>query len=165
MVDFRKRLTKSVADKPLDPSAIYDGLDRRSDKGPLRPAQEAVLTEWHTSRRTQRDVIVKLHTGQGKTLIGLLMLQSKLNQSEGPALYLCPNKFLVGQTLRQAEQFGIRAVGVEDNGDLPTAFLDRGGHLGRPRSEAIQRVDEIWHSWGPLFQSALSFLMMHTLLC
>ena len=29
-------------------------------------------SQWHSSLREQRDVIVKLHTGQGKTLIGLL---------------------------------------------------------------------------------------------
>jgi replicative superfamily II helicase len=73
---------------PTDPVTLYDTMDRAHDKGPLRPAQQAVLTEWYTSRREQRDVIVKLHTGQGKTLIGLLMLQSRLNDGKGPAVYL-----------------------------------------------------------------------------
>ncbi len=36
--------------------------------------------------RIRRDIIVKLHTGQGKTLIGLLMLQARLNAGKGPAL-------------------------------------------------------------------------------
>ena len=30
-------------------------------------------------------MIVKLHTGQGKTRIGLLMLQSQRNNGKGPA--------------------------------------------------------------------------------
>ena len=122
MVDFAKRLKKPVATKQIDPVALYDTLDRASDKGPLRPAQLAVLKEWHETKRDQRDLIVKLHTGEGKTLIGLLMLQSKLNEGVFPALYLCPNKFLVSQTMLQAKQFGIGCVSAMD--DLPNQFID-----------------------------------------
>jgi len=122
MVDFKKRLVSHPVEKPLDPSEIYEKLDRASDKGPLRPAQSAVLTEWHQTLREKRDVILKLHTGQGKTLVGLLMLQSKLNETAGPAVYLCANNFLVNQTEAQARQFGVRCVTATD--DLPAAFLD-----------------------------------------
>ena len=66
---------------------------------------------------------MKLHTGQGKTLIGLLILQSKLNEERGPSLYLCPNNYLIAQTSAQADQFGIRFCET-DNGDLPHDFLD-----------------------------------------
>lgn len=108
--------------KPLNPIEIYDMLDRASDKGPLRPAQLDVLENWHHNRRNERDIILKLNTGQGKTLVGLLMLQSKMNENEGAALYLCPNNFLVIQTVTQAKQFGINCVTTE--GDLPVEFLD-----------------------------------------
>lgn len=83
MIDFKKKLSGKGVAKPAAPIEIYDSLDRRHDKGPLRPAQEVVLNEWFTSRQTDRDVLVKLHTGQGKTLVGLLMLQSRLNRGEG----------------------------------------------------------------------------------
>ena len=74
MVDFNRRLDPdSGGAKPIEPSEIWEKSDRESDTGPLRPAQIAVLDEWHKKRRTDRDVIVKMHTGQGKTLIGLLM--------------------------------------------------------------------------------------------
>lgn len=123
MVDFNKKLgAKKTAALALAPEEIYEGLDRASDKGPLRPAQKAVLAEWHEHRRNVRDVIVKMHTGQGKTLIGLLMLQSKLNEGVGPALYLCPNIHLVDQTVVQAKQFGIRCCTAEDG--LPVGFTD-----------------------------------------
>lgn len=121
MVDFTKRLTKKINEKPLDPVKIYDKLDRASDKGPLRPVQQSLLTEWHNKHRNERDLILKLNTGQGKTLIGLLMLESKLNEGLGPALYLCPNKFLVHQTYNEAIQFGINCVLTED--ELPDDFL------------------------------------------
>lgn len=90
MVDFKKRLDRLISEKIIDPIEIYERLDRASDKGPLRPAQIAVLEEWHKNLRTQRDIILKLNTGQGKTLTGLLMLQSKMNENEGSSLYLCP---------------------------------------------------------------------------
>lgn len=124
MVDFRKRTGKGAGSKPVDPVEIYDGLDRASDKGPLRPAQTAVLKAWHAGRRNFKDTILKLHTGQGKTLIGLLMLQSKLHEGKGPALYLCPNNFLIEQTCEQAQQFGLKVVTPDEDGGLPGEFLE-----------------------------------------
>ena len=105
-----------------DPLRIYESLDRASDKGPLRPAQESVLCDWHQHRRDDNDLIIKLHTGQGKTLIGLLILQSKLNEGKGPALFLCPNGLLVAQTCDQAQQFGIPHT--KSAGELPADFLN-----------------------------------------
>jgi replicative superfamily II helicase len=110
MVDFARHVGKTITAKQLEPSKIYDSLDRASDKGPLRPAQAAILSEWHTSHRAAHDLVVKLQTGQGKTLIGLLMLQSKLNEGKGPAVYLCADRFLVQQTIKQAREFGIKNV-------------------------------------------------------
>jgi len=53
MVDFKKRLAKRDAGKLFDPVAIYETLDRASDKGPLRPAQAAILRTWHEQRRNE----------------------------------------------------------------------------------------------------------------
>lgn len=122
MVDFKKRLSGKKVIAPTDPVALYDTLDRAYDKGPLRPAQQAILSEWFTSHREQRDMIVKLHTGQGKTLIGLLMLQSRLNDGKGPVVYLCPDNFLITQTCDQARQFGIKTCVAET--DLPEDFYN-----------------------------------------
>lgn len=122
MVDFKKRLGKKVAKKPTNPIEIYEALDRASDKGPLRPAQTGVLSEWSIRSTDTRDLIVKLHTGQGKTLVGLLMLQSRLNAGKGPAVYLCPDHFLIAQTCEQAAQFGIATCVADD--ELPEAFLE-----------------------------------------
>lgn len=122
MVNFRKRLVSKASTKPVDPLEIYGTLDRAHDKGPLRPSQEAVLREWNARQANVRDVIVKLHTGQGKTLVGLLMLQSRLNAGKGPVVYLCPDQFLIAQTCEQAKQFGIRTCTADD--DLPEEFLN-----------------------------------------
>jgi replicative superfamily II helicase len=120
MVDFTKKLASKKVSKVSDPVELYQTLDRASDKGPLRPSQDAILREWDTSGRQQRDVIVKLHTGQGKTLVGLLMLQSRLNEGKGPAVYLCPNNYLIEQTCEQARLFGIATCQADP--DLPEAF-------------------------------------------
>ena len=122
MVDFKKRLAGKKSEKPVDPVKLYETLDRAHDKGPLRPAQDAVLSEWFKSKQQTQDVIVKLHTGQGKTLVGLLMLQSRLNAGAARVVYLCPDNFLIEQTCAQAKQFGIQTCMAE--GDLPDAFLN-----------------------------------------
>lgn len=122
MVDFKKKLTKKKIEKKIRPNEIYATLDRASDKGPLRPVQEKILHKWFEDFQGNKDVILKLHTGQGKTLAGLLMLQSKLNQDKGPALYLCHNNQLVEQTCQQAESFGINYSTI--NGDIPDDFID-----------------------------------------
>ena len=99
MVDFTKLLEKKELTKSIDPLVIFEYLDKESNIESLRRPQESILTEWYEKLRDKRDIIVKLHTGQGKTLIGLLMLQSHINEGKGPAIYICPNKYL--ELLRQ----------------------------------------------------------------
>jgi replicative superfamily II helicase len=110
-------------------------------KGHSGPSQEAVLREWYARQASTRDVIVKLHTGQGKTLAGLLMLQSRLNAGKGPVVYLCPDHFLIAQTCEQARQFGIRTCTADD--DLPDEFQKLGLHFGDLCPETVQWQDEI----------------------
>ena len=51
MVNFKKRLAGRKAEKPTDPVKLYETLDRAHDKGPLRPAQLAVLGDWFGNRQ------------------------------------------------------------------------------------------------------------------
>ena len=90
MVDFGKRLAKKDPEKKVHPVDIYNDLDTSSEAGPLRSVQEEVLNTWFEVYQKERDVILKLHTGQGKTLVGLLILQSLLNQGNGPCVYNTP---------------------------------------------------------------------------
>lgn len=117
MVDFTNK------EKVTDPIDLYNTLDRKSIAGPLRPVQEYVLKEWYNNRRNEKDLIIKLHTGEGKTLIGLLMLQSSINLGEGPCIYVCPNIFLVEQACAEAKKFGIPFCMIEDDNILPNDFL------------------------------------------
>lgn len=125
MVDFGKLLEKGPPKKEADPLIIFERADKESGKEFLRPPQKGVLKEWHENHRSRRDTVVKLHTGQGKTLISLLMLQSYLNEGLGPAIYLCPNRYLVSQTVEQARSFGIPTVGFEEGSSkIPMDFLN-----------------------------------------
>jgi len=124
MVDFSIRIDKKPIEKKINPIEIYDTLDRASDKGPLRPAQLSVLENWFLKFKDQKDVILKLHTGQGKTLVGLLILQSNLNQDNGPCLYLCPTLNLVTQTCEQAKQFGIKYCVIGKDKSIPNEYLE-----------------------------------------
>ena len=124
MADFKKRLNKIAIDKKTNPIEIYDSLDRRSIAGPLRPAQNKILEEWFETHSNQKDLIVKLHTGEGKTLIGLLILQSHINSGQGSCLYVCPNKYLVQQAQKDAKKFGISFCTFEEDGSIPNDFID-----------------------------------------
>lgn len=124
MVDFNKRLGGKRENKKIDPFEIYDSLDRRSVTGPLRPIQQTVLGEWHKNRRTDKDLVIKLHTGSGKTLIGLLILQSRLNERAKPCIYVCPNIYLAHQVCQDAQKFGIPFCTIEDDNEVPNYFYD-----------------------------------------
>ena len=107
MIDFSKKIKKAVVEKSDNPVDIYNGLDRTSVAGPLRASQEMVLSKWYSERIDDKDVIIKLHTGEGKTLIGLLTLMTNLNRGNSPCIYVCPNKYLVEQVCKEASKFGI----------------------------------------------------------
>lgn len=102
MVDFKKLLGKREIIRPLNPIEIFRNLDKESGKEYLRPPQLSVLNELYKNFHTQKDTVVKLHIEQGKTLIGLLILQSCINEGKGPVLYVCPNNYLVNQIVEQA---------------------------------------------------------------
>lgn len=123
MVDFKKRLKNKSVPKKINPVEIYDSLDRRSETGPLRPSQEKILESWFSGRKDQKNNIIKLHTGEGKTLIGLLILQSKINSAEGSCLYVCPNKYLSEQVRQEAQKFGIPYADISNSNELPDDFL------------------------------------------
>lgn len=109
MVDFKKKLQKAQVAIATDPKEIYATLDRTGAAGPtLRPSQQAVLDDWYANHGADKDVIIKLHTGEGKTLVGLLLLQSKINQNQEPCLYIAPNRQLARQVEKDAIKFGIK---------------------------------------------------------
>lgn len=122
MVNFKKRISNQRDSKRINPIEIYEHLDRASDTGELRGVQNEILEKWQMEYKNKKDTILKLHTGQGKTLVGLLMLQSYLNETQEPCVYLCPNNYLMEQTCEQAKRFGLPFVTADQN--LPDEFLE-----------------------------------------
>lgn len=122
MVDFGKRLKSKVAEIKTSPIDIYNNLDRSAGTGPLRPAQMKILEGWYENKQNAKDIVIKLHTGEGKTLIGLLILLSKLNQNQGPCLYVCPNNYLVDQVAKEAAKFGIPYCTMSTT-EIPDDFI------------------------------------------
>lgn len=44
-----------------------------------------------------------MNTGSGKTVAGLMILQSCLNEEKGPAVYVVPDNYLVAQVCEEAK--------------------------------------------------------------
>ena len=112
MVDFNKLRAKKKRKNVIEPWEIFRRLPKPPGINDLYGSQEKVLKEWFSNRRN-RDVVVKLHTGGGKTLVGLLMAQSTLTEISEPVLYLTPTTQLVDQTLKKAREIGVPAVPYE----------------------------------------------------
>lgn len=124
MIDFSKRLNSTAKSKKVNPIEIYNSLDRASMTGPLRPAQTRILEKWFSEKKDNKDLIVKLHTGAGKTLIGLLMALSYINAGKGPAIYVCPNVYLMQQACAEATKFGIPFCIVSpQSSEIPNDFI------------------------------------------
>ena len=109
MVDFNKLRSQSQRPAPIDPLEIFRRMPKPQGINDLYTSQAEVLEAWF-KRKDERDTVVKLHTGGGKTLVGLLIAQSTLNDLKEPVLYLAPTTQLVKQTLEKAKSLGILAV-------------------------------------------------------
>lgn len=119
MVDFKK-LKAERSQRPVDPTEVFRRLPRSAGIGDLYASQADVLKEWH-ARRDERDTVIKLHTGGGKTLVALLIAQSALNERRKPVVYLAPNNQLVDQVLSHANEYDIPAFKYEKNQPIPHA--------------------------------------------
>lgn len=109
-IDFGKLAVGEQA--PLiSPRDIFAALPRKAaDFGYLRDVQGQVLDAW-VKRRTERDLLIKMNTGTGKTALGILLLQSSLNEGCGPALYVTPDNYLALQVRKQVRtKLGIYTV-------------------------------------------------------
>ena len=93
--------------KKIDPREIFMALPYRNKKYEYpRDVQSEVWKQWY-EQRNNRDCILKMNTGSGKTVVALLILQSCLNENKGPAVYVVPDSYLVSQVTEQAMQLGI----------------------------------------------------------
>ena len=124
MVDFSRLRRRQLKSAPVDPSEIFLRLPKPPGIDDLWSSQADALKQW-SGRRNERDIVIKLNTGGGKTLVGLLIAQSVINERHGPVLYLCPTAQLQGQIIEQSQRYGIPTVPYVAGGgeDLSEDFL------------------------------------------
>ncbi|MEW6495496.1 MAG: DEAD/DEAH box helicase family protein [Cyanobacteriota bacterium] len=122
MVDFKKLRESKAQPTVIEPIEIFRRLPKPPGINDLYTSQAQVLEEWF-SRRNERDLVIKLHTGGGKTLVGLLIAQSVLNEHHEPVIYLSPTDQLVKQTLQKAKEYSLPAVAYQKGVDLPEDFI------------------------------------------
>lgn len=109
-INFGAINTAANADDLIDPRDIFNALPAKpAGMNFLRGPQDQVLEKWF-ARRDQRDVVLKLNTGGGKTVVGLLIAKSSLAERKGPVAYLVPDKYLVEQVVAEANRLGIPVV-------------------------------------------------------
>lgn len=109
-LDFGKLTKRSVVDSATEPRRIFAALPARAPKYNRRwDVQTQVWDSWH-ERRTESDLLVKMNTGGGKTVVGLMMLKSCLNEGAGPAVYITPEIYLADQVRDEAKALGIETT-------------------------------------------------------
>ena len=105
--DFSNIRVNSQQDKPIDPIEIFQGSPITDGNiNDLWLAQGDSLREWN-DHRSKTDVAVVLNTGAGKTLVGLLIAQSLVNETRRQVVYACSSIQLVEQTADKAWGYGL----------------------------------------------------------
>lgn len=122
MVDFSKYQKKDRKESPIDPIEIFLSLPNTGIND-LYNSQSSVLSQWFENR-ANRDSIIKLHTGGGKTLVGLLIAKSIMNELHGPVLYLTPDNQLKMQVSQLAQQYKIEVETYDSNYSFSNPFLN-----------------------------------------
>lgn len=114
-LDFKKLAGGSASESATEPRRIFSALPSKSAKyGYARDVQSEVWQAWH-ERRDERDVIIKMNTGGGKTVVGLTALKSGLNERVGPAAYITPDIYLAEQVRAEAEGLGLEVTADSDS--------------------------------------------------
>lgn len=107
-IDFSDMLDDD-AEEALHPREVFFTLERASSFSFPRDIQTEVMNRWFDDR-DEPDNVIKLNVGSGKTLVGLLLLQSSINEGKGPALYVAPDKQLSQQVIKEAVSLGIEVT-------------------------------------------------------
>lgn len=110
-IDFSKLDDSGAFDTEVSPRILFDLLpdkDREKYKYP-RDVQSEVMDQW-LARRDEPNLLVKMNTGGGKTVVGLLLLKSSLNEGKGPAVYVSPTQYLAQQVTMEATGLGLEVV-------------------------------------------------------
>lgn len=121
MIDFAKLSSRQVGKDVIEPHEIFNRLPKPQNIDDLHTSQAEALDEWYKCRTT-KDTVIKLNTGGGKTLVGLLIAVSSARELGRGALYLVDNRQLAQQVFEQAISLGIPASIYEGRQSLTSSF-------------------------------------------
>lgn len=108
-----------------DPEEIFKTLPKTPETpNDLWRGQTDALRGWAASRE-KHDVLISLNTGAGKTLVGLLIAQSLVNEGIENVVYVCSTNDLVLQTHREAGKIGIQCS-LRISVDFSNDFFETG---------------------------------------
>lgn len=108
MIDFSSLIGSQPENVTYDLEKFYGALDVKGTHTEPRPAQREAMRAL-TGRHAEKDLVLKVSTGAGKTTVGLLYLYGHMRVSGEPVVFLCPTVQLVDQVLEEAQRLGIRA--------------------------------------------------------
>ncbi|OBQ63294.1 DEAD/DEAH box helicase family protein [Mesorhizobium erdmanii] len=74
----------------------------------LWQGQAKALDDWFA--KPDRNTLISMYTGAGKTLVGCLIAQSLLNQGRRNVVYACPTIDLIRQTEKEANAIGLNTT-------------------------------------------------------
>lgn len=147
-IDFTKLQRPTSSSKPIDPEKIFGTLPNLPHTyNDLWRGQTDALKNWHKQREVT-DVLISLNTGAGKTLVGLLIAQSLVNEGVDNVVYVCSTVDLVNQTLREAEKIGINCS-IRARGKFSNNFFEIG------QSFCITTYSGLFHTFS-VFQNKYS---------
>lgn len=115
--DFASGLVSSTEEELIDPEDIFSKMTSGKQ---LWLGQGDVLRKWF-QERDKNDILLSMDTGMGKTIVGLLISYSIMNEKKMKSLYICASKQLVEQTLSEANDLGIE-VASYSNGEFTNEF-------------------------------------------
>ena len=125
MVDFGKLVAKKQSLDARDLMKLFHSLDRQASHTTLRPVQEELIKTIQ-ARRAERDLVLKMSTGAGKTAVALLYLRSYMVEMKRPGAYLCPTTQLVNQVIEEGLRLGIKACHYAAGEQYPGAAVMSG---------------------------------------
>ena len=105
MLDFKRIINENKVNDIINPREIFMSLPNRKYDYP-RDVQTEVWKQW-MQKRNEKDIIIKMNTGSGKTIVGLIILMSCVREEKKPAVYVVPNKYLMKQVVKEAESLCI----------------------------------------------------------
>lgn len=103
------KVTPKKRTKETNPLKIFETLTLRGTVENIWDPQSEALRSWDAVR-DKKDVVVEMNTGGGKTLIGVLMAQSLVNEMAGSVVYVCPTIQLIEQAKMRAEECGLEVA-------------------------------------------------------